>query len=463
MIEQFDVAIIGAGPAGMAATEQLTNAGLKICVLDEQPAAGGQIYRAIGRNGQTDKSILGQDYYEGENLYHAFQSGEASHMAGAKVWEITRDGLISFSLDGQGRQIRAERVLLATGAQERPMPFPGWTLPGVMTCGAAQIALKASGQVPDQPLVIAGSGPLIFLIAAQLIRAGCQIQAILDTTPKGREISALKHLPGALKGWRYLVKGIGLIQEIRQAGVKIIKHVSGLEAMAGTDGGLDRLRYHISGDWREIETRMLLVHQGVIPNLQMTRALGCDHAWDAEAENWILNCDSSGRSSLPKIFAAGDGRFIMGALASAEAGRLAAFAIMKDLSAFEQQRDHTMEAKARRRLHKHLAIRPFLDALYAPAPAFVTPPDETLICRCEEVTAGQIRDYARMGCLGPNQAKAFGRSGMGPCQGRQCGMSVSALIADERKVSPDEVGYYNIRFPIKPVTLGEVASLPEGD
>ena len=463
MKDRYDIAIIGAGPAGMAAADTLQQSDLKVCLLDEQPAAGGQIYRSIDRQDHMDPSILGADYYAGRDLCENFKASSVRHLPNAKVWEVTPDGLISYTRDGQARQIQAERILLATGAQERPMPFPGWTLPGIMTCGAAQIALKSSGQVPSEPVVIAGSGPLIFLIASQLLKAGCEIRAILDTTPSGRLIGAAKHVPGALRGWRYLAKGLGMLRQIRGAGIPIIKNVQGLRARGDAGGMLEGLEYLAQGKQHGMDTKILLVHQGVIPNLQMTRALDCEHVWDPQARNWVVQCDETGRSSHPRIFVAGDGRFIMGAKASEYAGRMAAYGMMQDLNYANAGQNQGGFNAARKAFQCHLAIRPFLDHLYAPAPGFVTPPDDTMICRCEEVTAGEIRNYARMGCLGPNQAKAFGRSGMGPCQGRQCGMAVSALIADERKVSPDEVGYYNIRFPIKPVTLGEVASLSEGD
>ena len=135
------------------------------------------------------------------------------------------------------------------------------------------------------------------------------------------------------------------------------------------------------------------------------------------------------------------------------------------MGALSAARRDELARTPRRSLSIHLAARPFLDALYAPAPEFLCPEDRTLVCRCEEVSAGDIRHYVRLGCLGPNQTKAFGRPGMGPCQGRLCGLTVSELIAAERGMCPSQIGYYRIRPPIKPVTLGELASLatPERD
>jgi bacterioferritin-associated ferredoxin len=155
----------------------------------------------------------------------------------------------------------------------------------------------------------------------------------------------------------------------------------------------------------------------------------------------------------------GDSAGIMGAKASEAHGQLAALGALHRLGAISAT-ERDQKATAHRRDFEHeIAPRPFLDQLYQPHPAYLTPEDATIVCRCEEVTAGQIREYVNLGCLGPNQTKAFGRPGMGPCQGRVCGLTVSEIIADARGVSPDEVGYYRIRSPVKPVTLGELAAM----
>ena len=155
---------------------------------------------------------------------------------------------------------------------------------------------------------------------------------------------------------------------------------------------------------------------------------------------------------------AGDGGGIGGAAVAAMQGRLAALDIGRRLGSIDGvERDRRADPH-RAAMARHLRIRPFLDALYRPVEAIRRPEDETLVCRCEEVTAGDIREMVRMGCLGPNQTKSFGRPGMGPCQGRMCGLTVSEIIAAERALPVAEVGYYRIRPPIKPITLGELAA-----
>ncbi|WP_426415858.1 NAD(P)/FAD-dependent oxidoreductase [Aestuariirhabdus sp. LZHN29] len=459
----YDLAVVGAGPAGMAAAIESARLGLKVVVIDEQPRPGGQIYREVGQPVLQDQQILGSDYYYGAGLVREFSTANIEVLHSATVWEIGARHLC-LSADGNSRRISFARLLLATGAQERPVPFPGWTTPGVMTCGAAQIMLKSSGLAPSEPLVIVGSGPLLLLVACQLQRAGVSVAAVLDTTPTRHYAEALRELPGALRGWRYLLKGFKLLMELRSAGVKRLNGVHQLRAEAGHDGKLARVHFSHNGREQQLPCSTLLVHQGVVPNLQLTQALGAEHRWDELQQCWHPCLDSGGETSIGGVFVAGDSAGIGGALVAELQGKLAAIEIASRLRGVGKQnpgvegRDREIR-KLQQEIDQQLAIRPFLDRLYRPAEVFLRPADETLVCRCEEVTAGDIRRAAKNGCAGPNQAKAFSRAGMGPCQGRLCGLTVSQLMAEAHNTPVSEVGYYNIRSPIKPITLGELASM----
>ena len=450
MAEHVPLLIIGGGPAGLAAADTALAHGMKVMLLDEQPGPGGQIYRNIVQAGEAQRKILGPDYAAGDGLIAVLERRGLDYRPGSIVWEVTPDRTVYFTDGGQTRAVTAGRIILATGAMERPMPFPGWTLPGVMTCGAAQIMLKTGGTVAEGA-VLAGSGPLLLLIATQMLAAGARIGAIVETTPAHNYMAALKHLPRALRATDYLRKGLSMTAALRRAGIPWYKGANGLRAV-----GVDRveaLRFTAGGKSREVACKTLLLHQGVVPNVQISRSLRLDHDWDAVQRAWRPRMDAWGETALSGIFVAGDGGGIVGAKASAIQGRLAALRAV-DAPAGEA-------APLRRALGRELSIRPFLDRLYRPRAEFLRPGDGTIVCRCEEVTAGQIREHVRIGCLGPNQAKAYSRAGMGPCQGRICGLVVSEIIAGIRGVSPGTVGYYRIRSPIKPVTIGELATLAE--
>ncbi|WP_454766275.1 FAD/NAD(P)-dependent oxidoreductase [Cupriavidus campinensis] len=450
-----DIAIIGAGPAGMAAAVAAAATGARVALLDEQDACGGQIYRAIQRATPERLRILGPDYAAGRALADRFAASGAQHITGAAVWQVTREHAVHYLRNGSVASLQARQVILCTGAMERPFPIPGWTLPGVLTAGAAQILLKSANVVPAEPVVLAGCGPLLYLLGWQYVRAGVPIRAIVDTTDGTDHQRALAHLGGALAGWRYLKKGLALMRALKRGGVPFYKGAAAL-SVEGTDA-VRALRFTSRGQAQRIETRAVLLHQGVVPNTQFSWALRAAHRWDDTQLCWQPVVDEWGMLDVPGILVAGDGRGIGGAVAAALQGELAGLAAAHNVGKLDGAQRDRMAAPLRTALRSHLGIRPFLDALYRPKPANRVPADDVVVCRCEEVTAGDIRGFVALGCGGPNQAKSFGRCGMGPCQGRQCGLTVTEIIADARGVPPQEVGYYRIRPPIKPVTLGELA------
>jgi NADPH-dependent 2,4-dienoyl-CoA reductase/sulfur reductase-like enzyme len=391
---------------------------------------------------------LGEDYWAGAALAAEAKASGALIATGTTVWSLDPSLQVGVAIAGRARLVQAKRVIVATGSLERPFPIPGWTLPGVMTAGAAQTALKAQGLVPKGRTVMAGSGPLLWLLAAQLLRAGSKIEVILDTTPRLNWLRALMHMPDfALSP--YWSKGLALVREVK-AKVPVIR-TARLEALGG-----DQLR-EVAFDGRRLPADLLLLHQGVVPHVNLAMAAGIEHRWNARQLCFEPVLDDDFGSSVAGIAVAGDSAGIAGGTAAAERGRIAAIAAIRALRPGAVVLD---TQTIRQKLQREEMGRAFLDWLYRPANALRQPVGETLACRCEEVTAQQVRDMARLGCEGPNQMKAFLRCGMGPCQGRLCGLTVTELIAAERESTPAEVGYYRLRPPVKPITLAELASLP---
>ena len=325
------------------------------------------------------------------------------------------------------------------------MPIPGWALPGVMTVGAAQIALKTGGLVPDGKTWIAGQGPLTLLYAVQAIRAGGRIAGILDVSLPAARWRALPFLPRAITEVR---KGLSWLREIKRSGIKI-QRVEDISAEG--DGVLERISFRIGGQWKTAPADLLLLHDGVIPSIQITRALGCAHAWDERQRCWRPVTDPWGATSIPGVSAAGDGAGIGGAAAAVLSGRIAALGFI-DLSKREAESLRAQHAAA-------LASRPFIDTLFAPR--LLNPADATLICRCEEVSAGEIRAAVKLGCQGLNQLKAYTRCGMGPCQGRMCGTSAAEVFAAASGQHPRAIEPFRTRFPARPLTVGELAALDQ--
>jgi NADPH-dependent 2,4-dienoyl-CoA reductase/sulfur reductase-like enzyme len=461
IVETVDVAVIGAGPAGLAAATLAAKAGLSVVLLDEQDAVGGQIYRGIEQSDARRREILGPDYAAGVEIAAAFARSGARCVTNASVWQVTRERTVHYLKDGKTSSFDAARIVLATGALERPFPIPGWTLPGVLSAGAAQILLKSAGEVPAEPPLLVGCGPLLYLLGWQYLRAGVPIRALVDTTRHEDRWRAKRHMLSALRAWPNLSHGLQLMRALREAGLPIHEAADALrvEGAIGEDGSecAHALQFSVRGVTHRLEADVILLHQGVVPNIQFTQALRAKHRWDDTQLCFTPETDPWGELDVAGIFVAGDGGGIGGAHAAAIQGELSALAITAQLGLIDKSMRDREAAPRRRRLADAMRIRPLLDTMYRPRDENRVPADEVIVCRCEELSAGDLRRFVALGCLGPNQAKAFGRCGMGPCQGRLCGLTVTEVIADARKAAPAAVGYFRIRPPIKPLTLGELA------
>jgi thioredoxin reductase/bacterioferritin-associated ferredoxin len=458
MNANYDLIIIGAGPAGMSAAQQAIKCGLSVMVLEETPHPGGQMYRNIEQVEPLVSAILGKDYSCGKTLLQRFRQTALSCAYEAMVWQINADLSVCYSVRGNSRQIKGKRILIATGARERPFPIPGWTLPGVMAATAADVMLKSDGIIPSGDIVLAGSGPLLLLTAVRLLRAGASVKALLDTTPRSNFFRAIPCLPKALLAAEYLIKGLGLKWVIRHNRIPVYRNVKGLEAVGSETARW--VRFFGNGQVRKLKIDTLLVHNGVVPDTQLTSLLQCDHQWDAIQRYWQPVTDVWGNTSVAGIGVAGETAGIAGARAAEAAGHLAALEAACALERISVRKRNRKAAIFQRRLARERAVRPFLDRLFSPRRELLIPEnDETVVCRCEEVTAGQIRHALALGAVGPNQLKTQTRVGMGPCQGRMCGLTVSEMIADHYEMDVPQVGYYHVRPPIKPITLNELADL----
>ncbi len=453
---EFDLIIIGAGPAGMSAAATAAHGGLQVLLLDEQAQPGGQIYRNVGQN-RTSRGWLGTEYASGARLVDALYHPGVTMQFGATVWRLDAGPRVVWSQNGASHITAAPHVLLAGGAQERPVPFPGWTLPGVMTAGAAQILMKTAGMLP-RDAVLAGSGPLLYLVAAQMIDAGCPPKALVETQSAWAMLRALPYLPKAIFAAGTLLKGLSLISRIRKAGVRRYKAASAFRAATDTSGAI-HFSFRSRGKQETLTCALLLTHQGVIPSSHMSRAAGITHEWNAAQVAFQPVHDIWGATDCRGLHVAGDGAGIGGAQAAAAAGELAALDILRATGRLSADARNQRATTARAVLFRARAIRPFLDTAYPPPAEILSPTDETIICRCEEVTAGALRQSMTEGAQGHRQIKTSLRVGMGACQGRMCDATVRGILSAGKASRVGLIAPPRARSPIKPIKLGELAAL----
>ena len=464
MTPDYDVIIVGAGPAGMATAITARQAGLSVLVLDDQPDHGGQVWRHIRQNHQhrQTRAFLGKDYWKGDQLTKAFQSSGADISHQAVVWQITDPLTLGVSIAGIAQSLSARAIVLATGAYERPVPLPGWHLPGVMTVGAAQTLLKVSATGADEAVFV-GTGPLFYLTITQYLDAGFSIAGVCDTGARPSARAGFGALPLALAQPNMLLKGLGWLRRIK-AETPYYDQVSDIQ-LDGQDHVEAVTFAYGKGQPKEkmrIPSSHVFLHQGVIPNVNLSMASGLAHHWHHRQMCWHPVCDRHGASSVEGIYIAGDGGGIAGAGAAEASGHITGAAVAKALTGTTPHRAALWRHRIRQLRHR--ALRPFLDRLYAPLAETLTPKDSnTIICRCEGLTQAEVTAAIGLGVAGPNQLKAYCRAGMGRCQGRMCGLTVQAMLAAHHKTPIKDMPYYRLRPPVRPVTIAELAALHQPD
>jgi NADPH-dependent 2,4-dienoyl-CoA reductase/sulfur reductase-like enzyme len=451
-----DLLIVGGGAAGLSAAAAARAMDLSVELLDERPALGGNFFAGIEERTDGD-GAFGPDYARGRALVTGASAARLSKATLA--WRVERDGR-AFALGEEGpvRSIAPKRLLVATGAMERPIPIPGAVLPGVMYAGAAQLMLKTANSVPSGRCVLVGSGPLLLMLAKQLLDFGVVPSAMVETTPRAGFAVALQGLPAALNAPDLLGKGLALQRAIKRAGVSWHRHAASV-SLEGSER-VERVAFtDANGRNQSINADLVLLHDGIIPNDHVTRQLGCRESWNAAQHCFSPVIDQWGETSLPGIFAAGDCTGIWGAQAAELAGAVAALEIGRQLGRIDARERDRRAREPLSKLKRQRAFRPFLEARFPPSISRAEQAAaDTVICRCENVTAGEIRAAVAQGATGPDQLKSFTRSGMGPCQGRSCAMAVAEIMAKEIGSSVQAVGRHDIRPPLKPLPLGKIGA-----
>jgi NADPH-dependent 2,4-dienoyl-CoA reductase/sulfur reductase-like enzyme len=336
------------------------------------------------------------------------------------------------------------------------MPVKGWHYAGTYSLGAAQIALKAQACSIGRQVVFMGTGPLLYLVASQYVKAGANVAAVLDTSPLMRRVAAL---PKLLARPAVLRNGLALVSYLKRAGVQVLTGVTPVEITGSPENGVQGVVVRDRrGNERSFECDAVGMGYHLRPETQLADLARCAFRFDHETRQWLPEAGEDGRTSVPGVYLAGDGMKVLGADAAEIGGRLAALAVLKDfklkVSEGELQRLRAEQAKMDR-FRRGLA-----QAFPWPVEQAAALPDDAIVCRCEAITAGELRRTVReMGACEANRAKALCRVGMGRCQGRYCGHAGAEVIAHAAGVPVEQVGRLRGQAPVKPLAIATYAEV----
>ena len=449
------VVIVGAGPAGARCAEALVAAGLVPTVIEEGRRDGGQIYRRQPETFTRDYATLyGTEAGKAQALHGAFEAlrGRIDYRPDTLAWNVAHKELHVVS-GGRSEALPFDALIVCAGATDRLMPVKGWNRAGTYSLGGAQIALKAQACAIGRSVAFMGTGPLLYLIATQYLKAGARAAAVLDTSPFRLRIAAL---PKLLARPALLRNGLAMTAALCRAKVPLHLGIEPVEIKGSATEGVTGLVYRDSeGRERAIECDAVALGYHLRPETQLADLAQCEFRFDATTRQWVVQLDADGRTTTKGVYLAGDGAYVLGADAAEAAGRLAALAALTDLGLPAPREDidalRTTLAKMRRFGDglTHAFPWPFREAARLP--------DDAVLCRCESITAGELRGAVRdKEATEANRAKAFTRVGMGRCQGRYCAHAAAEVIAHAAGMPVESVGRLRGQAPVKPFSMATV-------
>ena len=413
----------------------------------------------------ADPDALGPDYKDGQELLHQFNSmqDKIRYLNNTLVWGIFKDRTLAVARNGTSSSLSFKHLLVATGAYDRPVPFPGWTLPGVFTAGGAQKLVKSERVLPGENILLAGTGPLQLVLADQILKAGGKIEAILEAGNVGK--NWLQGLIGIWGNWDFLKEGMRYLRSIQKAGVPLLRSHIILEARG--DGQVEEaVIAKVDKNWRprlntarSVKVDTICLGYGLVSSTELTMLAECEHRYDLRRGGSIPVRKANMETSVPGIYAVGDGAGVAGRKAAIEEGSIAGISVASALGYISPANAREQITPYRKSLNKINRFRKILDDISLPRPGlYELATDDTVICRCEEVTLKQLKAALADDTIQIKDFKRMTRMGMGSCEGRMCGPSTIEMMRHRLNAPAEDVGCLKPRPSIKPVALGVLAA-----
>ncbi|MBN9608393.1 MAG: hypothetical protein BGO26_19835 [Actinobacteria bacterium 69-20] len=466
--ERYAVLVVGGGPAGMSAAMTAADAGLRTLLVDERPTLGGQVFKQPGLGfAVTDGRPLGAQWRYGHRMVQRAEGSAVMTAMRTAVIDVEeqRDGwnAVLATDDAHTRTVFASRVILCPGAHDRPIVFPGWTLPGVITAGGLQSLVKTQRFMPGRRMVFAGSGPVALAFPAQLAEFGADIVVALEAGPAPNAADVAR-LAGAAAG------NLDLLIDAARYRAGLLRHRVPLRyrriiVRAEGDRRVERVVHAaVDADWRPIagteETvaaDLLCIGYGFAPSLELLRLIGAGFDDDEALGGPTVRRDRWCRTTAARIYAAGDGTGVEGSKVAIDEGVVAGLAAVMDEGSLPEEKAVAAAAPALRRIRRRRALARATARMYHVGRGIYGLADEsTVVCRCEEVTAGDLAHVIAT-TDDISVVKALTRAGMGPCQGRYCSRHISAMIGREHDIALATIAPSTPRMPVRPVPIAAIA------
>ena len=459
-----DVLVIGAGPAGLSAAETAAKEGLDVLVLDERRYPGGQYFKQPGSGFAVDEHAIDGQFAAGRRLIERAEAAGVQLRPGVTAWGAFDRNRIAAAGDEGNLLVAAKRIVLSPGAYERALPVPGWTLPGVMTTGAAQTLLRAYQTAPGRRVLIAGNGPLNLQVAYELCRAGVEVAAVAELAAPPWRAPPGAALAMSLSSPRLTLTGIRHCVSLARHGVpllyrRVLSAVEGGDSVeCATVASVDAAGKIVRGLEQRFDVDAVCVNYGFLPQSELARALDCEFEYDAGSGQLRARRAVDGRSSVPEVFIVGDAGGLGGAKLAAAQGQLAGLSIVQDL----RPSTRGLASAARRVRRRRRRDARFQDALWTvfQAPFLTTQLAQpgTPVCRCEDVPLRSLERLLRNKEPGLAAIKKATRAGMGRCQGRYCATLIAAMAAQDGAARLSPANLFAPRPPAKPIAAGWLAT-----
>jgi NADPH-dependent 2,4-dienoyl-CoA reductase/sulfur reductase-like enzyme len=461
--KRVEVAIVGGGLAGFAAAEVLGRFGVQVLVLDDNLHPGGQYLRGGRRRGGA---WVDRARRRGLALIESLPQFSVETASRAEVLGI-EPGFKLLVADGNGgiRLVECDRILLATGARERFIPFKGWTLPGIMATGAVQILVKQSGILPAREVLVAGAGIFLNAVARDLQKSGGRVPAVLHEAPLFKRMQTLGLVAQQFAKFAH---GSGMLARLRLAGTALCGGTRLIEARG--DGGqvevvasrVDHAGRVIPGTETTYNPGCLAIGFGFTANVELAQLAGCGLAFNSGLGGWVVKVSEDLETSIDGIYAAGEITAVGGAAKSLTEGRLAGLSILRHMGRLKSNNMRGEISALKKSRQRQMAFARYFNSHYSFSPSYMAEwirslADDVPVCRCEEVNLGDIRRAVADGFDAPAAVKKATRCGMGICQGSTCRAILLDVLAALTGKPLAHIPLPSVRMPVKPVYLATLA------